>query len=463
VTPQAGRLADIAASVRSRATTAVDVVTDCLERAAHSQDRLNAFTVIDTEGALARAAAIDASVADGGDPGPLSGAPIAVKDLIDQAGMPTTNGADFPVEPAPSTATAVRRLEDAGAVVIGRTGLHEFAFGFSSENPWFGPVRNPWDPSLSPGGSSGGSGAAVGGGIVAGALGTDTGGSVRVPAALCGAVGLKVTHGRISLAGVTPLAPSFDTVGPIAASLADAAALYTTMAGIDVADMWSLDAVIDRVAPPPEPSEVRIGVPHPWVDRPLADEVAEAWDGFLTMAAEAGFRFVDLELPDVEFPGLTTEAMYPEVAAVHRDRFTADPGRYGEEVRDRVAAAMEATMAGYLAGTAWRRRIRHAADQALRSCDALVTPAVAAMRKTIGVSTVEIGGDTVGYRMALSCFSSPVNSMGLPALTVPIACDGAPPPSIQLIGSAWSEAQLLAIGGALEQAAVVAVPEFRGG
>ncbi len=163
---------------------------------------------------------------------------------------------------------------------------------------------------------------------------------------------------------------------------------------------------------------------------------------------------VDIDVAELDFPGLVTEAMYPEVAAVHRRRFADAPESYGPEVRARIAAALEADMDGYLAGLAWRRRIRMAAEEAMGSCDVLVTPSVAALRKTIGVDTIEIAGRDVGYRVALSCFSALVNQMGLPALSMPVAIPGSPPPSVQMIGPMWSEHRLLELGSALEAASI---------
>ena len=197
---------------------------------AAEQERWNSFISVDAD------AVPDADRRTG----PLAGVPIAIKDLINQAGKTTSAGSSFYRHEATESAVVVRRLEAAGATIIGRTGLHEFAFGFSSENPWFGPVRNPWDPSTSPGGSSGGSAAAVAAGIVPIAIGTDTGGSVRVPAAMCGIFGLKVTHGRIPISGVFPLAESLDTIGPLATSADDLALAYEVMAGFDAGDPWSV-------------------------------------------------------------------------------------------------------------------------------------------------------------------------------------------------------------------------------
>jgi Asp-tRNA(Asn)/Glu-tRNA(Gln) amidotransferase A subunit family amidase len=243
-------IVNLAGAIRRGEIAAVETVGAALDATESSQPDLNAFTTIDREGALESAALVDEQVASGQNPGLLAGVPIGLKDLIDQAGFATTNGAVFAATPADESATVVQRLEEAGAIIIGRTGLHEFAFGFTSENQHFGPVRNPWDLSLSPGGSSGGSAVAVAAGIVPAAIGTDTGGSIRVPAALCGVVGLKVTHGRVPLTGTTPLAPSLDTVGPLARSVADVSAIYLAIAGDDAADPWSAPVRVDRPGAP---------------------------------------------------------------------------------------------------------------------------------------------------------------------------------------------------------------------
>ncbi len=221
---------EIGSQVRTARLRARSVVQEAIDAAERSQSELNAFTLIDSDGATARAEAIDALVDQGKDPGPLAGVPVALKDLIDQTGLPNTRGSGFRATTPSHSAAVVRRLGAAGAVIIGRTGLHEFAFGFTSENPWFGPVHNPWNLANSPGGSSGGSAASVASGIVPISIGTDTGGSVRVPAAMCGVFGLKVTHGRVPLTGVYPLVASFDTVGPLARSIEDLAAAYVVMA-----------------------------------------------------------------------------------------------------------------------------------------------------------------------------------------------------------------------------------------
>ncbi|MCP3993858.1 MAG: amidase [bacterium] len=439
----------IANAVASGAVSVTEVITDHLERAEASQDRINAFTLIQHDSALAAAAALDERIAAGQDVGPLAGVPIAVKDLIDHAGHPNTAGSSFPTVIPTASSPVVSRLEAAGAVIIGRTGLHEYAFGFSSENHWFGPVRNPWDTTLSPGGSSGGSGAAVSAGVAAAAIGTDTGGSVRVPAALCGVVGLKVTHGRVPLTGVFPLAPSLDTVGPLARSTNDAALVYEAISGYDATDPWSAPQPVlpaDDLGPI---HRVTIGIPHPWVDLPQTATVAASFAAVRSDLQAAGATVIDLDLPDLT-PAIEIEHIaYPEVAGVHNERWHSYPETYGPDVAKRLGEVFDVDPAVYVAAQQWRSRTRYVAEQA--PCDFLLTPAVASSVKPIGQEDIEVAGKQVSYRPQLSRFSALVNHLGVPALVLPLDMDGSPPPSVQLIGRRWQEQHLLAMGSALEK------------
>lgn len=419
-------------------------------------DPHNAFTAID-EGAEHRAASIDALVSAGGDPGPLAGVPVAVKDIIDHAGRVTTAGSSFYRHTPQRSATVIERLERAGAVIVGRTGLHEFAFGFSSENEWFGAVRNPWDVTTSPGGSSGGSAAAVSAGIVPIAIGTDTGGSVRVPAAMCGCVGLKPSHGRVPLTGVFPLAASLDTVGPIATTVADAAAVYAVIAGDDDADPWSEPKPVAAVDGPVDLRALRVGVPHPWVDRPLATRIASAFPGFLATLRDAGAEVMPIDSAILD-PTALPRASYAEVAAVHRAWMSEDPTRYGSEVRERLLRDLDHGTDAVTAAWAWRHRLVAEFDRLFARVDLLVTPTTATLRKVIGVDLVDAGADREPYRPALSWFTTLVNQAGLPALAVPLAgtaSSGRPPVSVQLIGPRFAEHHLLGIGIALESAGIV--------
>lgn len=437
------RITDLAAAVRSGETSARVVVADALDRAEQSQPVINAFTTLDREGALQRAETIDATVSDGSDPGALAGVPIGLKDLIDQKGIPTTNGAAFEATAADRSAAVVRRLEDAGAVIIGRTGLHEFAFGFTSENEHFGPVRNPWDPDLSPGGSSGGSGAAVAAGVVPAAIGTDTGGSVRVPAALCGVAGLKVTHGRVPLDGVTPLAPSQDTVGPIARSVADLAAVYAVMAA-DPAPVPDVDV-----------EALRIGVPVQWTGGVIDRSTRQAFEDILERIAGTGAAVEGVDEPALAITDEAAAAVSIEIIAVHGERLRTEPHRYGTDVAERLRRA-ESVPASYAEAA---REWDHAAQQTLEGLfgefDVLATPTVGSTRKTIGVPDIDIAGERVYHLRVLSQYTRPVNRTGNPALALPIPASGAPPASLQLVGPRHGEGPLLGVGAALEAAGLI--------
>lgn len=451
ITPTARQIATAFAAGSTTATTEVE---QALERAARHND-LNIFTLLDTAGALAKAAAIDEAVAAGAAPGPLAGVPFAVKDLIDQEGLPNRCGASFaPFVPARS-AECVLRLEAAGAVPIGRVGLHEFAFGFSSENPWFGPVLNPLNRDLATGGSSGGSAAAVAAGIVPIALGTDTGGSVRVPAALCGVTGLKVTHGRGSIRGVYPLASGLDTVGPIAANTDDAELAFQVLAAHDPADPVSRNQPVAPPAPTPNVAGLRLAIPHPWVDTGYEPRIEEAFQRTLEHLEALGAVVTHVDIPATSLKSHGLASAYYEVAPVHRARFTADPQAYGPDLQIRLRDALAVTADEYAKALEWRAAVRSGLEEVLAIHDAIVTPTTAAVTKPIGQEMLSLTNGEAHYRAPLSHFTALVNNAGLPALALPVAETGVPPLSLHLIGTAWSESQLLAIGRSLEAAGII--------
>lgn len=450
-------LADLASDIRRGELSARKVADHYLQRSRRSQPELNAYTSID-ERAEERADEIDLEVSRGNDPGPLAGMPVAIKDLIDQAGAITTCGSAFYRSAAEHSATVVRRLEAAGANIIGRTGLHEFAFGFSSENHWFGPVRNPWDTTTSPGGSSGGSAVAAAAGLAAGAIGTDTGGSVRVPAAMCGIVGLKVTHGRVPLTGVFPLASSLDTVGPLGRSVDDVSVLYGVMAGHDPEDPWSAHRPVPADDEGVTLDGLRVGVPQPWTeDGPMAGDVRDAFSDALDRLDRLGATIREVRHPRFLPTRELGDLINAEAASVHRTWLT-DPDRvYGPEVADRLRRTLDVGPADYLVATEWRTGLQNATAGAFLDVDFLVTPTTGATRKTIGEPTIMIEHDPLPYQTVLSWFSSLVNHMGVPALALPLRHAGSPPPSLQVIGPWWSEPRLLNLGRALEMAGVVEV------
>ena len=274
---------------------------EALTRLEHRQDLLNATTLIDHRSQRT------------GD-GPLNGLTLAVKDIIDQEGLPTTCGSGFYRAIPEVDATVLTRLRSAGASVVARTGLHEWAYGFSSENPWFGPIRNPWDLSLSPGGSSGGSAVAVAAGLVPAALGTDTGGSIRVPAALTGIFGLKPTWGRVPTAGSFPLAPSLDTIGPLARDTETLALVYRGLIG----DFFVPDV----------PLGLRIGVPSQWVSGAPAEDGLSYWFGRIRDdLVDLGFQIIEVDDLRLLPWGKIQELAGFEAASIHR-QFRSEGKRY---------------------------------------------------------------------------------------------------------------------------------------
>lgn len=418
------------------AGSAVERVEHALTLAHATQDTINAFISLDDERALKRAAEIDRRLDAGQNVGPLAGVPVALKDLIEHEGRVTTNGSSFFAEVARDTAPCVRRLEDAGAVVIGRTNLHEWAFGFNSENEHWGPVRNPWDLTTSAGGSSGGSAAAVAAGISPIAIGTDTGGSVRVPAALCGTYGLKVTYGRIPLQGVFPLVPSIDTVGPLADSMENIEVAYRAMSEDDTLGS--------------EPTNLRIGIPEPWCrDAPMEEGIRAAFESVISSFKDLGHEVHPIEMPDAVPSRRLIDAIGQEVTAAHR-QYRARGESYGSAVEARIEVAESVTPEATEAARHWQEMIRSRFSDAFATVDLLVTPTCAARRKFIGVENI----GAKSHRTVLSYFSALVNHALHPALALPILDSGAPPASLQVIGPLRSEVALIEFGKTLEDAGI---------
>lgn len=416
--------------------TAVERVEAALAKAHATQDTLNAFISFDDERALERAAVIDGRLRKGEDVGPLAGIPIALKDLIDHEGRTTTCGSAFYAEVASSTAQSVLRLETAGAIVIGRTNLHEFAFGFDSENEHWGPVRNPWDLDTSAGGSSGGSGVAVAAGVTPIAIGTDTGGSVRVPAALCGTYGLKVTYDRISLDGVFPLVPDIDTIGPLADSMENIAVSYRVMSGDE--------------SPDPGRGQLRIGVPEPWYgDAPMTDDIRSAFEGAVAAIRGLGHEVHPIQMPDTK-PSHHIFGAIAAVADIH-EIFRKEGRRYGSSVAVRIEMAENTSEEERAAGREWQHMIRERFADALATVDFLITPTCPVSRKVIGQDSI---GDK-SHRTVLSYFTAIVNHALHPAIALPIVDSGAPPASLQVIGGLGSESSLIGLGRWLEDVGIV--------
>ncbi len=440
-------IAQIAADVQSRKRTASDVADAALAAAGKFQEQFHAFIKITPDVAREQARRVDERVQKG-ETLPLAGVPFAVKDLFDLAGVATTFGAKvFADRVAKSDASAVRRLVDAGAVCLGKLNLHECAFGFTGENRTFGDTRNPWDPSRIPGGSSSGSAVAVALGICPIALGSDTGGSIRMPAALCGLTGLKPTYGRVSRAGGLPLSWTMDHVGPITRSAAEAALVLRLLAGPDTADETA-----SRRAVPDYPAELsarihglRIGVMHRWFFEALDGEVAAAVGQGLEKLLGLGARQVEVELPLLEEAlGAHRAIIFPEASAFHRPYLAERAHDYAADIRPLLLAGLFLPAVDYLAALQVRRIIRREWARIFEKIDILITPTTPVTATKFGEQTADVPGGPKPLVRAYLDLTLPFNLTGYPAITIPCGFSKSGLPiGLQLVGKPFTESVLL--------------------
>jgi aspartyl-tRNA(Asn)/glutamyl-tRNA(Gln) amidotransferase subunit A len=448
-------IAAMGAALRSGERTATDLVQESLNRAEQEQPRLNAFITLLADRAMERAAALDSELARGTDRGPLHGIPVAVKDIVHMRGIRTTSGSRvFENLIADYDATVVARLEQAGAVIIGKTGLHEHAYGITSNNPHFGAVRNPHDPSRIPGGSSGGSGAAVAAGIVPIAIGTDTGGSVRIPASFCGCVGLKVTYGRVSKRGVLPLGFSLDTIGPLAATVDDAAIAMDAMAGRDLEDPTTSQHAVSshRPAAANDLSGLLVGRPERFFFDRVAPGVARAMERAFETAANMGAEIVPVPVPDFdEINGIARMVLLAE-AATSLQRYHSQRDLFGKDVLALLDQGSVLPATAYLQAQRRRRELMREFAEVWRRVDVLFTPCTPTTAPPIGATEIDVSGVSEDVRLASTRLVRGVNLLGVPALSMPGGPDETGlPTGLQIIGPAFSEALLLRTAAALNQ------------
>ena len=427
----------IAAQVAGGERSARDVVEESLARIVAGDGPINAFTAVMADRALARAEAVDAAVARGEPAGPLAGVPFAAKNLFDIAGLTTIAGstilADAPA--AMSDADAVARLEAAGAILVGALNMEEFAYGFLTDNAHYGRTNNPVDTARTAGGSSGGSGAAVAAGFVPLALGSDTNGSVRIPAAFCGVVGLKPTYGRISRRGMVLLAPSQDHVGWLGTTVDDVAAAWVA----------SLDT---PMSPAPNHRPV-VGVAGGYFAELMSEDVAAAIAEAVEMLGAA--TPVDIPAPDA-----ARAAAYAitssEASSLRMDDLRRRPDRFDPATRDRFLAGALLPAHWYIKAQVFRDWLRAQVHAIFRTVDVIVMPANPFPAPRFGEETVTIGGVDHPVRPTIGRFTQPVSSLGLPIACVPVARPGALPVGVQLVGKPDSEPTLLEIARRLERA-----------
>lgn len=444
-------ISDLAPQLKRREISPVEIVQDCLRRIEKLNPEVNAFITVLGESALAEARAAEAEISKGRWRGPLQGIPIALKDLIDTAGIRTTAASALYKDRVPcEDAEVVRRLRQAGAVIIGKNNLHEFAYGGSSLISYFGDVQNPWDPARVAGGSSSGSAVAVVAEMACAAIGTDTAGSIREPAALCGCVGLKPTYGRVSSRGVIPLSTSLDHVGPIARSVADAAIVLQATAGYDSADITTGDGpVVDYVsAVNGNAKSLRVGVPRSFFYEDLDSEVASAMDhalrGIETMVASV--KEVQMDVP------VDRTLQLAESWAYHAGKVAEHQDDYHPETVRRIRAGANISAAEYIQQRRALEEARRGIRGAFADVDVLVTPTTPIPAPAI--ADLKASPDNLRpAELKLLRNTRPFNVWGLPAISVPCGfTQSGLPIGLQIAGPHWREDLVLRLAQAYEQA-----------
>jgi aspartyl-tRNA(Asn)/glutamyl-tRNA(Gln) amidotransferase subunit A len=429
-------LGEAADAVRARGVTPTELTKACLDRIARLDPRLNSFITVTAERALADARRADAELGQGRWRGPLHGIPIALKDNIDTAGVLTTAGSAVFADRVPAAdASVVCRLKAAGAILLGKLNLHEFALGTTSAISHYGPVRNPWDLARSAGGSSGGCGAAVAAGLCYGAVGTDTGGSIRIPASACGIVGLKPTYGIVSTSGVVPVSHSFDHVGPMCRTVRDAALLFSAMTDHPVARAYRPD-------PPPSVKSLRVGVVRTTsllCDAPVAGDVQVAFDAAVEVIRSlvASLREVQLRVPDL---GAVIDA---EAYAFHAPHLTAAPGKYDPRTLREASLGKDTTPDAYSSLLEKLKRHRADAEPAFSEVDVVVLP-------TLPQEPLFLRDATAPFSLPACTFAFSLG--GWPAISIPAGFSRSGLPIGLLIGGpALAEPLLLALAEAYER------------
>jgi aspartyl-tRNA(Asn)/glutamyl-tRNA(Gln) amidotransferase subunit A len=435
----------------SKEATPIDAVQACLARIDAVDGRLNAVLVNLGEQALVEAEASTARWA-AGTAGPLDGIPFGLKDIVSTEGITTTGGSTLFKDNVPSTdASLAARLKGAGGILLAKLHTFEFACG-GAENRTFGPCHNPWDLDRTTGGSSSGSGAAVAAGEVTLAIGTDTGGSIRIPAAYCGITGIKATYGRVPRHGVMGLSWTLDHAGPMTRSVADAALMLGVIAGYDERDSTSSKLAVPDYAPSigAPVGDMVIGRPRGWFEDQIQPEMIEALEAAVAQYAAMGVQVVDVDLPDVDLWDVAAwSVMYPEALSYHEAHV------YDVENRDAMGAGMLASSpyvhaVDYLRGLRYRRIAQGQLEVAMRGISALIVPGASSVAPPL--ASISETGNSADWLISATRTSIPFNYTGNPGLCLPSGLADGLPTSIQLVGRPHDEATLFALGSAYQSA-----------
>jgi aspartyl-tRNA(Asn)/glutamyl-tRNA(Gln) amidotransferase subunit A len=449
---------EITRAVTARRISAVSVTEATLARIVQHDPVLNSFTDLTADRARAKARAVDAAVAAGQNAGPLAGVPFAVKNLFDVRGLPTRAGSKInrDLAPSPRDATLIERLEATGAVLVGALNMGEYAYDFTGENSHDGPSRNPHDVTRMTGGSSGGSGAAVGGGLVPLALGSDTNGSIRVPSSFCGIFGLKPTYGRLSRARSFPFVSSLDHLGPLARSVGDLALAYDAMQGPDSDDA----ACTTR---PPEPvaalvaqdiSGLRIAIAGGYFQNNVTPEASEA----VARVARALGAMHIIEIPEAARARAAAYVITTcEGASLHLDRLRKRPDDFDPAVRDRLLAGAMIPAPLVDRAQKFRRWYRARVLEIFEAVDVIIAPATPYVAPKLGQVTSMLDGVELPVRANIGIHTQPISFIGLPVVAAPVPLEPMPI-GVQIIAAPWREDIALRVAHALERSGVVAAP-----
>jgi aspartyl-tRNA(Asn)/glutamyl-tRNA(Gln) amidotransferase subunit A len=435
--------------VRSRKVSPVELTQACLGRIEQFNPRLNAFITITGDSALAEARAAEAEIQKGKWRGPLHGIPIALKDLFDTAGVRTTAASGVFKDRIPmEDAEVVRRLKAAGAVLLGKLNMHEFAYGGSTVISFFGPVHNPWSLEHIAGGSSAGSGAAVAAGLCYGALGSDTGGSIRQPSAYCGIAGIKPTYGRVSTRGVIPLSWLYDHVGPMTRTVADSVTMLQSLAGYDAEEATSSNVPVpDYAAQVRQTGPLRVGIPRAYFYEKLDAEVESALNSAITVIQKLASSVRDVDTPASN----DTTILRAEAYAYHADNIKKNAELYQPETLRRIRSAEDVTTVAYIQARRQVDQYRRTITKTFESVDLLITPTTPVPPFTIA----ELLGDANNLRtkeILMLRNTRPFNILGLPTISVPCGFSKAGLPiGMQITGGPWEEAKVFKLAEAYEQ------------
>jgi aspartyl-tRNA(Asn)/glutamyl-tRNA(Gln) amidotransferase subunit A len=446
---------EAAIALRRRKVSSVELTTEALRRV-RSLGSLNAIITVMEESAFEDARQADRELAADLDFGLLHGIPVAVKDLFETKGVRTTAGSKLFENFVPDRdAAVIEKLAAAGAVTIAKTNLHELAYGITSTNPHFGAVRNPWNRERIPGGSSGGSGAAVAAEMVFMAMGSDTGGSIRNPAAFCGTVGIKPTYGRVSRYGVMPLGFSLDHMGPLTRSVRDAAISLEAIAGHDPRDETSSYRSVPDYLPPKEVSiqDIRIGWPENFYFDRVDPAVMTGLERMAEAATQLGARITPVTVPDIAAMNAVARVILMSEASALMEQFADRRDQFGADVLALLDQGRLLTATDYVNAQRVRGTMQRAFRAVWETVDCLLTPAAPMGAPAIGQATVRIAGEDEDVRLASTRFLRAINLLGLPALSLPCGLDAERMPlGAQIIGKPFDEATILRVGAALEDA-----------